>query len=1151
MTSVYALLVGINDYRHPVTPLHGCINDITAVEEYLRARVEAERFELLTLKDQQATRQAVIDGFRNHLCRASSGDLVLFYYSGHGSQNTSPPEFWHLDPDRMMETLVCWDSRLEGGWDLADKELAKLIAEVAKGGPQITVVLDACHSGSGTRGDVVERRAPSDSRPRPLSSFIFSEEIGSLSGSRSPQDQPSGWFQLPRGPHVLLAACRDNETAKEYQPAGQSRGAFSYFLMDTLQRANGSLTYRSLFKRANSLVRSIISSQSPQLEAVDPSHLDRPFLGGALAGHEPYFTVSHHKTHGWVIDGGAVHGIPQRSGDETTLLTLFAFDCPAEKMHDVAEALGEARVIGVLPQLSTVTIRGIEPDRETTFKAVVTSLPLPALGVCFEGEEEGSQWARQALLAVGPANRPSLYLRAAEASEAEYRLLTRAGHYLITRPQDDRLLVAEIEGRTRSGAAEAIRQLEHIARWDSIVKLASPASSRIAPDAVRMEVFPERDGVTASTPEPIASELRLEYKYTDNNWTEPRFRIKLTNTTNRTLYCALVDLTARFAIEAGYFPAGSVRLDPHAEVWALDGEYLTAVVPDEVWQQGITEYLDVLKLIVCTEEFDATLLEQGPLHLPGTRGSKSTRGLERESTLNRLMHRAQYRELVVRTQGNIDDWVTSQVTFVTVRPLDTVPVPNSGQGVTLSFGVELQPHPSLKANARLATVTQASRDLGNAVLPPALRDSGPFQNFSFTTSRGADPGLSALELSNVTNPHEVTAAQPLKLTVNTSLTAGEHLLPVGYDGEFFLPLGRARRTGDGRVEISLERLPDPVQEGQRSIHGSIRIFFHKVLGKALGKEYEYPLLAAAEVDEQEAVHRERDTEQIRQCVARARKVVLYIHGIVGDTESIVPSIRRAQIHINGQQQPLRQAYDLVLTFDYENLNTSIEENARLLKERLEAVGLGPDHGKQLHIVAHSMGGLVSRWFIEREGGHRVVQHLLMLGTPNAGSPWPVIQEFATVALAIGLNNLSAIAWPASVLSTLVAMVESVDVTLDQMKPGSDFLKTLQASPDPGIPYTILAGNTSIIPAALLDQNQDSSLLQRLMQKLFNKAAGWPFLSEFNDIAVAVTSIGDVPSNRVPSPKLQEVACDHLTYFSTQAGLDVLGESLIPRDGECS
>jgi len=40
----------------------------------------------------------------------------------------------------------------------------------------------------------------------------------------------------------------------------------------------------------------------------------------------------------------------------------------------------------------------------------------------------------------------------------------------------------------------------------------------------------------------------------------------------------------------------------------------------------------------------------------------------------------------------------------------------------------------------------------------------------------------------------------------------------------------------------------------------------------------------------------------------------------------------------------------------------------------------------------AMGGLVARWFIEQEGGNRVVDHLVMCGTPNVGSPFGKIDS---------------------------------------------------------------------------------------------------------------------------------------------------------------
>lgn len=233
--TIRALLVGIDNYRHPVPPLNGCGNDIDAFAEYLAGRAAGDggsRLEFKVLKDERATRDALIAAFRGHLKPARKGDVALLYYAGHGSQEQAPPEFWHLEPDRLDETLVCFDSRSPGHWDLADKELSKLIDEVASGGAHVVVILDCCHSGSGTRNidlqSTAVRRVPTDLRERPLGTFLVGvDEVIRLSGTRGLAETPTSW---PVGRHILLAACRDNEEASEYNGEGRLRGAFTYFL---------------------------------------------------------------------------------------------------------------------------------------------------------------------------------------------------------------------------------------------------------------------------------------------------------------------------------------------------------------------------------------------------------------------------------------------------------------------------------------------------------------------------------------------------------------------------------------------------------------------------------------------------------------------------------------------------------------------------------------------------------------------------------------------------------------------------------------------------------------------------------------------------------------------------------------------------------
>jgi hypothetical protein len=70
-----------------------------------------------------------------------------------------------------------------------------------------------------------------------------------------------------------------------------------------------------------------------------------------------------------------------------------------------------------------------------------------------------------------------------------------------------------------------------------------------------------------------------------------------------------------------------------------------------------------------------------------------------------------------------------------------------------------------------------------------------------------------------------------------------------------------------------------------------------------------------------------------------------------------------------------------------------------------------------------------------------------------------------------------------------------------------------------------------------------------MKKLFTPAVnkvidGLVFGGELNDIAVLLTSIKSVNSDRFPQPTvLPDVACDHLTYFTTEAGLKALADAL--------
>jgi pimeloyl-ACP methyl ester carboxylesterase len=870
-----------------------------------------------------------------------------------------------------------------------------------------------------------------------------------------------------------------------------------------------------------------------------PGDLNQPFLGGAVVASAPYFSVCHNPARGWVMDGGEVHGIPRPADGETTSLALFASEAVVDSLSDVKSAIGEARVTKTYPTESTLDVHLFEddqPQRDQIYKAVVTALPLPPLTLVLEGDLGALALLRQALSSAGPEGGQSLLVREGSAEEAVLRVVADENRYRIRRVGDAYALAVDTDHFTAGSARLVVERLEHMARWLKTAQLSNP-STALPSEAVQMELIPLDEMGQELDPLP-GRELYLPYYFEQGEWRPRRFKIRLKNTAKMPLYCALFDLPETF----GIFPlqgGASVRLEPGEEAWAEQGKAFPASIPNRFWQNGMSKLTDLLKVIVSTDEIDAYLLAQDdlPVTVNLNRGvERQVRGNRQPTTLNRLMRRVHDRHVGEEEGEAFVDWVAAEVSVTTERPQELVSIPERGRA-SLGSGVSISGHTRLRAQARLASLSEQSRSAGNLALPALLRDcSEAIQPYEFSTSRSGEPGLSALELTDVENYTVVTREDPLILTVAGGLGPEEQLLPVGFDGQFFLPLGRAERTGQG-LRLILERLPAPTSAGSRDVKGAARILFQKVAAPKLGLDYPYPVLAAATVGEDGTVAFDADLDTIGHQVERAEKILLLVHGLLGDTRDMVLAVYRR----SEGSSALVEAYDLVLTLDYESVHTPLEETARTLKRRLQRIGIGPRDGKAVDVIAHSAGGLVARWFVEREGGAQMVDRLTLVGTPNQGSPWPTIQDLATTALAIGLNSLATVTWPVKVLSLLLKGLEVVDVTLDQMKSGSDFLKTLNSAEYPGVPYIVVAGHTAIIPAALEPApGEQESALHKLFRHLHppqvvQALAGLAFLRQPNDIFVSVHSVKALPEWGTPAVE-RVVGCDHFSYFTSETGL---------------
>lgn len=112
-----------------------------------------------TLVNQQATKVGIVSAFKRMATSCKQGDVVYIHYSGHGQQMA---DVHNDEKDGLDECWIPYDayrkvSRIyHGEKHLTDDELNVYLNAIrnkigAKG--KLLVVIDACHSGDGTRGD--------------------------------------------------------------------------------------------------------------------------------------------------------------------------------------------------------------------------------------------------------------------------------------------------------------------------------------------------------------------------------------------------------------------------------------------------------------------------------------------------------------------------------------------------------------------------------------------------------------------------------------------------------------------------------------------------------------------------------------------------------------------------------------------------------------------------------------------------------------------------------------------------------------------------------------------------------------------------------------------------------------------------------------
>ncbi len=102
--------------------------------------------------------------------------------------------------------------------------------------------------------------------------------------------------------------------------------------------------------------------------------------------------------------------------------------------------------------------------------------------------------------------------------------------------------------------------------------------------------------------------------------------------------------------------------------------------------------------------------------------------------------------------------------------------------------------------------------------------------------------------------------------------------------------------------------------------------------------------------------------------------ILLVHGLI-DNRSIFTRLHRSL---------RRRGFEHVATVNLPLFTSDIPTAASRLAKMVETTCEQTGHGR-IHIVAHSLGGLVARYYVQKLGGDERVHTLVTLGTPHEGT----------------------------------------------------------------------------------------------------------------------------------------------------------------------
>ena len=233
-----ALIVGISDYDNAKEDPNKWSNISGANDVVLLSPLfEQQGYRVTTLTDTQATYSNITGALKKVAKESKNGDVVYLHFSMHGQPfedlNGDETDGWDealIPVDAQMQYT---EGKYEGKKHLIDDELEtyinKIRSKIGVSG-ELFVVLDACHSGTASRGDNDHVRGVRDGFTRSGKDYI---------PNRS--SETNEYFKIPtskgQSPVTFLEACRSYQQNKEVLDYESKNwyGSLSYYISKAME----------------------------------------------------------------------------------------------------------------------------------------------------------------------------------------------------------------------------------------------------------------------------------------------------------------------------------------------------------------------------------------------------------------------------------------------------------------------------------------------------------------------------------------------------------------------------------------------------------------------------------------------------------------------------------------------------------------------------------------------------------------------------------------------------------------------------------------------------------------------------------------------------------------------------------------------------